>query len=597
MTMGDYLEKLLRRRGLTAESFGNPYSPSSLESTDESQNGLNHAIQIAQGLLTPPPPTQTESTVGIGDGTSMLNEAARIGTALAKNEWTAAQDAQKQAALTAAQEAEKERLAQIQARNDWIKNHDAQTATRDLQYQANAPILSTGEIPFAQEQLAAKYMYAMADNPAYQKASGMTADQIREAASTAANRSRAIAQAAGYNLDGGYGSDVSLDRAIDNLASNEARARIDILQGKYSKTTDQFYEQRYSDLVAQGERPSMARYLAGEDARNFQAEKVAYLSDMLEGYGLNGGYLNELGTRIVGMMGNENSAMGDYYANMHGSPSEAQQRANVIEDSIRNHQFGQENSIFTTYLNNAAEALRYPRELGKIDRTYTNAFNNNFRLNNQTHGQTLQRDKIIASRKEQEELRTLQAVQEGMNQKLKFLDRLHSNGAIDDQTYLSAIAGVQGITLSFGKGTKPEDMSKVQLTGIKDLLTVNENHAKTLWKQLEGIDPNSDEAKEIKAQLNDLDKENQALKARYGDYLGFDDESRFEWSDNEAANIQGIRNIISAGGNTSPEAIWRAVRKWAPESVSNEELQKYLKRALETVRSETQKGINVMGGR
>ena len=595
--MGDYLEELLRRRGLTAESLGNPYSPGSIESTDESQNGLNHAIQIAQGLLTPPPPTQTESTVGIGDGTSMLNEAARIGTALAKNEWTAAQDAQKQAALTAAQEAEKERLAQIQARNDWIKNHDAQTATRDLQYRANAPILSTGEIPFAQEQLAAKYMYAMADDPAYQKASGMTADQIREAASTAANRSRAIAQAAGYNLDGGYGSDVSLDSAIDNLASNEARARIDILQGKYSKTTDQFYEQRYSDVLSQGLRPSLARRLAGDDARNFQAEKVAYLSDMLEGYGLNGGYLNELGTRIVGMMGNTDSAMGEYYAKMYGTPLDAQQRANTVEDSARSHQYGLENSMFTTYLNNYLEELRLPRTLRQTD--YAGFVNQRTgsALSTQNYRQQSERDAIEYARKKQQELLKLQVAQEGMNRKLEWLDNLHSNGAIDDQTYLSAIAGVQGITLSFTKGTQPKDMTETQLKGIKDILTVNENHAKMLFKQLEWIDPNSEEAKRIQAKLADLDKENQALKARYGDYLGFDDESRFEWSDNEAANIQGIRNIISAGGNTSPEAIWRAVRKWAPESVSNEELQKYLKRALETVRSETQKGINVMGGR
>ena len=592
--MGDYLEELLRRRGLTAESLGNPYSPGSIESPDESQNGLNHAIQIAQGLLTPPPPTQTESTVGIGDGTSMLNEAARIGTALAKNEWTAAQDAQKQAALTAAQEAEKERLAQIQARNDWIKNHDAQTATRDLQYRANAPILSTGEIPFAQEQLAAKYMYAMADDPAYQKASGMTADQIREAASNAANRSRAIAQAAGYNLDGGYGSDVSLDSAIDNLASNEARARIDILQGKYSKTTDQFYEQRYSDLLSQGLRPSLARRLAGDDARNFQAEKVAYLSDMLEGYGLNGGYLNELGTRIVGMMGNENSAMGEYYAKMYGTPIDAQQRANTVEDSARSHQYGLENSMFTTYLNNAAEALRYPRELGKIDRTYANAFNNNFRLNNQTHGQQMERDEKQDAREQEKESRKLQAAQAQLERNLKVLDWAFQNNLINKDEYRNGIMSAYGFANIVKSGSK-ENSGKELREGLKVVLDSKIKLRTSYAKQME-TDLNPENRKQYQAQIAALDKEIDELNKEVLNVSGYGNgDDVYGWSDDRAKNIEGIRNIIARGNQLglSPDAIMKGITTFANGKVPQKELDALIKEALspQTVSESTATGL------
>ena len=44
---------------------------------------------------------------------------------------------------------------------------------------------------------------------------------------------------------------------------------------KCTKTPDQFYEQRYGDLLSQGLRPSMARHIAGQDARKYEAEYEA----------------------------------------------------------------------------------------------------------------------------------------------------------------------------------------------------------------------------------------------------------------------------------------------------------------------------------
>ena len=460
------------------------------------------------------------------------------------------------------QEAEKIRLAQIQARNNWIQNHDAQTAKRDAQYRANAPILSTGELPFAQEQLAAKYMYSMADDPNYQKSTGMTADQIREAASNAATRSRAIAQSAGYNLNDGYGSDVSLERATDNLASNAARARLDILQGKYSQTADQFYEQRYRDLVAQGERPRMARHLAGQDAQKFQAEKVAYLSDMLEGYGLNGGYLNALGAKMVGMIGNADSEMGNYYAKMYGSPLDAQQRANTVEDAIRGHEFGQENSLMTAYLNEWAAQNGLPRDLTKIRASADYGLRNGLQLGDQRHGQDIERMTYQDALDQRKELRKLQAAQAGMQQKFEFLDKLRASGAITDEQYIGSIAAVQGITIASLKGN-PKDLTKEQLTGVKTLIDVDIKQRDSIIKQMQATeDPKA--LKGLKAQLTNLDEEIKGLKQTYGDLLNPDpgvDKATGDYQQDAAA-----LNQLWSAANGNEDTYKQLVENWLTAS-------------------------------
>lgn len=78
----------------------------------------------------------------------------------------------------------------------------------------------------------------------------------------AANSTRAIGNAAGLDLSA-VGEGVSLQDAVKNLATQRARDLMQVRNGRYSMTTDQFYESEYdrhrmsgaSDETARRRRP------------------------------------------------------------------------------------------------------------------------------------------------------------------------------------------------------------------------------------------------------------------------------------------------------------------------------------------------------
>lgn len=385
----------------------------------------------------------------------------------------------------------------------------------------------------------------MADDPAYQKATGLTADQIREAA--------------------------------DNLASNEARARIDALHGKYSQTTDQFYEQEYRNLLFQGLSPREAEELAGKNALQYQAEKVSYLSDMLEGYGLNGGYMNNFGTRLVGMLGDTKGALGDYYAQMYRSPGAAQERANTVEDAVCGHQFGQENSLFTTYLNNAFADADLPRALQKIFATGDVNLPNALATGQQSE------DFRIAGegRAERRTIAAERRAQAYEQQRLAQLDQW-ADSVFEGEDAKIAKAAIRGIKLPQKKGETISDDSLKNLKTLHDMLSKRAQALRELLAKGDQWNPDP----QVVKQYDEVVQQMAQIEEAFGDKLFGVEGVVYEWSNDEAKNLQGIRNVIAAEGNATPEAKWRAVRDFAPSSVSDEELRALIEKAMISTVSE-----------
>ena len=275
----------------------------------------------------------------------------------------------------------------------------------------------------------------------------------------------------------------------DNLASNEARARIDALHGKYSQTTDQFYEQEYRNLLFQGLSPREAEELAGKNALQYQAEKVSYLSDMLEGYGLNGGYMNDFGTRLVGMLGDTKGALGDYYAQMYRSPGAAQERANTVEDAVRGHQFGQENSLFTTYLNNAFADADLPRALQKIFATGDVNLRNALATGQQSEdfriaGEGRAEGRTIAAE------RRAQAYEQ---QRLAQLDQW-ADSVFEGEDAKIAKAAIRAIKLPQKKGETISDDSLKNLKTLHDMLSKRAQALRELLAKGDQWNPGVDKA-------------------------------------------------------------------------------------------------------
>ena len=123
-----------------------------------------------------------------------------------------------------------------------------QQAQMQAQQQALDPIARKYYVP---QLLDAKKMYESANNPTVQSQMGMNQEQIQQMASNSADRWRQAASGAGFDLSG-YGSDVSLQDAYQNLQTNDARAVVDLAQGKYALTSDQYYTRRYDELRKEG---------------------------------------------------------------------------------------------------------------------------------------------------------------------------------------------------------------------------------------------------------------------------------------------------------------------------------------------------------
>lgn len=154
-------------------------------------------------------------------------------------------------------------------------------------------------------------------------------NEERNNASSTAELLRAKGAAAGLDLSG-YGADVTLNDAYKNLASQEARDIMGALQA-YSMNSDQYYEDSYQQAIARGLSPRRAKQLAGTQARQYQANRVAYLTTVFGNYGVGeDGATNALGNQFLGMLAMENPPLANFYSNVYPNAKDTYKTATDI---------------------------------------------------------------------------------------------------------------------------------------------------------------------------------------------------------------------------------------------------------------------------
>lgn len=179
----------------------------------------------------------------------------------------------------------------------------------------------------------------LSQNPAaYAKTYGLTEDAVRalaggqmQNAHNSAEMSRARLNAGGFNTDGYSALDDTLEGVQNQLLSREAKDITEAFNGAYSKTTDQYYERKYIDALANGLSPRRAKRLAGYQAREYQANRVAYLDGLYNSYGHNdAGVTSNIGMQILGMIAQDNPTLANLYAKVYPTPMNEYNTANDI---------------------------------------------------------------------------------------------------------------------------------------------------------------------------------------------------------------------------------------------------------------------------
>lgn len=156
-------------------------------------------------------------------------------------------------------------------------------------------------------------------------------DAEKQAANSSAEFLRSVAGAAGIDTNG-YGSDVSLEDARRNFASQEARAMTEALQGQYSMNPDQYHEKKYFDGIMKGLSHRHAQRLADVRTKDYQAERLAYLDGLLNSYGRDGLLMNEYGNQLLPRIAEENPMYASFYAGIYPNAKDVFTRQNQLED-------------------------------------------------------------------------------------------------------------------------------------------------------------------------------------------------------------------------------------------------------------------------
>lgn len=176
--------------------------------------------------------------------------------------------------------------------------------------------------------------YALANNPNEKDKAVLeaAANDIRTAAHAGNDRIRELAKAIGLDLTG-Y-ENVGYEDAAKTLQDRKAKEIAELMgnTGKYSVTTDQFYNDNYLALIGEGKSAREAKRIAGRRAQEYQADRVTYLRNAFNVHGLDGNYVNGTGVDILNEMAAEMPTVANVYAQAYQLPTQLQDRFNALQD-------------------------------------------------------------------------------------------------------------------------------------------------------------------------------------------------------------------------------------------------------------------------
>mgnify|MGYP007069968981 CR=1 FL=1 len=424
------------------------------------------------------------------------------------------------------------------------------------------PVLDGISRRYAGDITAQKMAYAAAQNDAQRQAASMNADMLRQAA-----------QGAGMDLSG-YGNDVSLQDAMQNLQTNDARALVEMFQGKYAKSSDDFYNDKFRELVNGGMPVGRARRAAGEFARQYQGERVNYLQGMLQGYGFDGRVVTPVGQQIVGQIAAENPQLANMYLNANPGQKDAYNTDNQMAMAAMQNQ-GAMDRLMQEYLNGfgeRADVYKY-NTMGK----YTDS---DIRMNEYGDKQNL--DFADAQRRfSQDRVNQEKAFRDNVARAYEWGSKIGYKGK-DLELFTAKAIGYPI------KGSQKLDIEPLQ----KYFKQISDNYNKTL-EQLEKA-YNEDERQLLLNNLNDMQTEMDEIRAMQRNIFGINLESTENLPQpeyvkgNDAKNIEGAAAIFKYAANNGMTltAAQDAVKKWAmaqgaSETEANQIVQKALNTAVE----------------
>lgn len=405
------------------------------------------------------------------------------------------------------------------------------------------PILNGLERQYASKLLGPKIAYAAAQNDAQRQEASMNANMLRQAA-----------QGAGMDLSG-YGSDVSLQDAMQNLQTNDARALVEIFQGKYSKSSDQFFNDKWNELIKSGMPVGRAQRAAGELARQYQGERVSYLNGMLHGYGFDGRVVTPVGQEMIRQIALEDPQSADMYLKVNPQQTDAYQQESSLANSL------------------ALAALQQNNELARM----AVAFGYNTQLADQAAANTRQ---TYAQNQDVDYNKWRQQEIDKRNWADEDFTKNFERGYNLVLKHLGEKAGTKFAQKYFGILQTDGKDAETQRKYIKDTLdSLHDTQKQITDRRKELLAPYTKEGvlleipDEVKAQLVDLDEEWNTAQQTINGLMGVStagDLSFEAYSGDETKDVENARRMLSTimadakkrGQTLTEQATFETIRDW-----------------------------------
>ena len=307
------------------------------------------------------------------------------------------------------------------------------------------------------------------------------ANDIRTAAHAGNDRIRELAKAIDLDLNG-Y-ENVGYEDAAKTLQDRKTKEIAELMgnTGKYSVTTDQFFNDNYLALIGEGKSAREAKRIAGRRAQEYQADRVTYLRNAFNVHGLDGNYVNGTGVDILNEMAAEMPTVANVYAQAYQLPTQLQDRFNALQDK----EIAQANALELADVNNGYA-------LGRIDRTGQW----NSLLQQDAQEASIERDKLRyeqenkkmvyewgkkwelwVNQKDYEEKIADAKWQKQLDRGIRLAQTLGYKGD-DFRTFVAASVGINFVRGKDGKSQPKDNKSVENLKKVHDMVS----------KQIEAID-------------------------------------------------------------------------------------------------------------
>lgn len=358
-------------------------------------------------------------------------------------------------------------------------------------------------------------------------------EKLRTDINSQANTFRQLFTKSGGTEDqlGLYGSNKTLDEAMQALAVNNVCARNDLLYGdKYQMSADEYFRDRYEDYWRQGATHEEAERLAGRDARNYQVERRNALNQGLDMYGRTDGRLNDDGMAMVKLLSMDSPELANVDLNSYALP--------------RNE-----------YQNNFTEALARFKSAADLEK-----------LLQQQAGQMSLQEYIQAANnlRKQWDIEQRQAEEQGRNN--RFIveeqgknDRSNAQNKTAREVAAIRSAGKGGRSSGGGSGQGKED--KEALTALEKTDTALKKQIDMYEDQMKQYEEGSAEYQALLQKCDELIEQRNEVLAEYRDRLNKKNQVDFgDFKLNDTENNKNvIRKIKELGGSfIQGLALWKA---------------------------------------